>query len=92
MDTIDWNALAALPVPTELVLADGTTVPHRVGVEIFNYYDRRAGVITRLATHAQPDNSGLLPDAAAWWVETTAGYVDGSRMCSIATARSKGWL
>lgn len=89
--TEEWARLAALPAPATLRLADGTDVPHELGVEIFNYYDHQVGVITALATRAQPDTSGLLPDGAAWWVDTTAGYVDGSRMCSVATARRKGW-
>lgn len=81
-----------MDVPTTLRLADGADVPHELGTEIYNHYDRKRGVITRLATHPQPDTSGLLPGGVAWWVDTTAGYLDGSRMCTVATARAKGWL
>jgi hypothetical protein len=89
---INWERLRALTPPAVLRLADGTDVPHEIGQPIFNYYDHTAGVITRLADHAQPDTSGMLPDGAAWWVDTTAGYVDGSRMCSMATAKARGWV
>lgn len=78
--------------PATLRLSDGTDVPHEVGQPIFNYYDMEAGVITALATRPQPDTSGQLPDGIAWWVDTTAGYLDGSRMCSIEFARRKGWV
>lgn len=81
------------PSPPEyLTLADGTTVPHQLGVEVFNFYDHVAGRITRLATRPEPDSSGMLPDGLAWWVEVNGTSLDGSRMCSIETARRKGWL
>ena len=93
-NTFDWAAAAELEPPAELTLADGTTVPNEVGAEVFNHYDMRLGTITRPARKgsAQPDTSGLLPGGIAWWVDTTAGYLDGSRMCSAATARKRGWL
>lgn len=92
MPPIDWDALRALEPPAMLRLADGTDVPHEVGQPIFNFYDRKAGTITRTATRAEPDTSGQLPNGAAWWVDTTAGHIDGSRMVSVETARKKGWL
>lgn len=78
--------------PETLRLECGCDIPHEVGQPIFNYYDMEAGTITALATRPQPDTSGHLPDGIAWWVDTTAGYVDGSRMCCQAFARRKGWL
>lgn len=91
---IDWEALRLAEPPSELTLADGSTVPNEVGAEIFNHYDMKVGTITRPARQgsAQPDTSGRLPGGIAWWVDTTAGYVDGSRMCSLETARKRGWL
>lgn len=78
--------------PAMLRLADGKDVPHAIGQEIYNFYDMREGVITRLATHPEPDTSGQLPGGHAWWVDTTAGLLDGSRMVTLDTARKKGWL
>lgn len=83
--------------PADLMLADRTIVPHAVGVRIFNYYDRKPGLIERVATRPQPDTSGMLPDGVAWWVDVrhddgSACSLDGSRMCSIDTARSRGWV
>ena len=90
----DYAAMAELDPPELLTLADGRTVPHAIGTPIFNYYDHRAGTITRLARRgeAQPDTAGILPDGVAWWVDTTAGYVDGSRMIHQDTARARGWM
>jgi hypothetical protein len=78
--------------PDELTLADGTTVPHRLGQRVFNYYDMVPGTITRLATRSEPDTSGRLPEGKAWWVEVDGTPLDGSRLCSIQFARRKGWL
>ncbi len=78
--------------PADLTLADGTTVPHQLGVAVFNYYDMTPCVITRLADHPEPDTSGQLPDGLAWWVGTDSGTLDGSRLCSLATARRRGWM
>jgi hypothetical protein len=79
-------------VPDMLALADGKVIPHEIGQPIFNYYDMVAGEITSLATRSEPDTSGLLPDGKAWWVGTTVGLLDGSRMITLETARQKGWL
>jgi hypothetical protein len=81
-----------MTAPANLRLADGHDVPHEIGVAIYNFYDMQQGVITRLATRSEPDTSGLLPDGLAWWVGTTAGTLDGSRMCTPETARQKGWI
>lgn len=89
---MSWEALAALTPPDQLRLADGADVPHAVGTVVFCHYDMRVVTITELATHAEPDTSGQLPDGAAWWVDTTGGLFDGSRLCTLATARAKGWL
>ena len=85
-------------IPTEIRLACGCDVPHEIGQPIYNYYDMEAGTITRLATRSEPDTYGTdskgmsFPDGKAWWVDTTAGLVDGSRMCCQAFAKEKGWL
>lgn len=91
MDT-DWERLRALTPPAQLRLADGADVPHTVGTVVFCHYDMSVVTITALATRAEPDTSGELPDGAAWWVDTDHGTYDGSRLCTLATARRKGWL
>jgi len=88
----NWERLRALPVPDTLRLADGTDIPHEVGAVAFCHYDMHVVTVTGKATYAQPDSSGRLPDGAAWWVDTDHGSFDGSRMCSLATARRRGWL
>jgi len=79
-------------VPTELRLACGHDVPHEIGTPIFNYYDMRAGTITGLADRPEPDTSGQLPNGEAWWVRTSTGSLDGSRMICTGCANRKGWL
>ena len=85
-------------IPDQLRLSCGCDVPHEIGQPIYNYYDMKAGEITRLARYSEPDHSGTdekgmsFPDGKAWWVDTTAGFVDGSRMCCQAFAKGKGWL
>lgn len=88
----DFEALRALKPPAMLRLADGKDVPHEVGTVMYCYYDMCVVTITRCATYAQPDTSGQLPDGAAWWVDTDHGSFDGSRCCTLETARAKGWL
>ena len=78
--------------PTQLRLACGHDVPHEIGTPIFNFYDMEAGTITRLADRAEPDTSGRLPNGQAWWVGTTTGLLDGSRMICPPCAQQKGWL
>jgi hypothetical protein len=78
--------------PATLRLADGNDIPHEIGQRIFNYYDMEAGTITRLATYPEPDTSGQLPNGLAWWIGTTCGTLDGSRMVTIETAQRKGWI
>ncbi len=90
MDNLE--RLRALTPPDTLRLADGADVPHAVGTVVFCHYDMRVVTITRRATYAQPDTSGALPNGAAWWVDTDHGSFDGSRLCTLDTARRKGWL
>lgn len=83
--------------PAIIRLADGTSVPHEIGVQVYNYYDFKSGVIERLADQSEPDTSGLLLDGLAWWVgvrhdDGSHAYLDGSRMCSIEFATKKGWI
>ena len=86
-------------IPDQLRLACGCDVPHKIGQPIFNYYDMKAGEITRLARRSEADTYGIdqvlgngFPDGKAWWVDTTAGTLDGSRMICQAAAKEKGWL
>jgi hypothetical protein len=79
-------------VPTKLRLACGHDVAHEIGTRIFNFYDMRDGEITRLADRPEPDTSGRLPNGEAWWVDTTAGFLDGSRMICLDCAERKGWF
>ena len=78
-------------IPTHLRLACEHDVPHQLGQAIYNYYDMMPGTINQLAKRPEPDTSGQLPEGVAWWVDTTAGFIDGSRMCCIACAEKKGW-
>jgi len=89
---VDWEFLRNLPIPDTLRLADGADVPHEVGTILFSHYDMSVVTIVRKATYAQPDTSGELPNGAAWWVDTDKGTFDGSRMCTLETARKRGWL
>jgi hypothetical protein len=66
-------------------------VPHEIGQPVYNFYDMEAGEITGLADRAEPDTSGQLPNGEAWWVRTTAGTLDGSRMICIPCADKRGW-
>lgn len=75
-----------------LRLACGHDVPHALGQEIYNYYDMKYGCITDLSTHCENDSSGMLPNGQAWWVDTTAGLLDGSRMICLSCAKKKGWM
>ena len=88
----------AEPLAT-LHLECGTEVPHRVGTPVFNYYDMKPGVITRVATYP---NAPTMPvhsrdGGASWWVtvthdDGTGALLDQSRMCSLDHARQRGWL
>lgn len=61
--------------------ADNSTF--QVGDQMFNYYD---GVIVTVLEATAPEANGVI------WFRTTGALLDGSRMCSLATARSRGWL
>ena len=72
------------PMSTETVRTeDGAEL--REGDAAYNYYDRKPGRIGRLE---------LGPDA--WFTfrheDGTSAYLDGSRICTVAYARSRGWL
>lgn len=91
----DW---ASVKPPTQLHLEGGAVVDHAEGTRVYNYYDRKAGEITRVASY--PD-APTMPvhekDGAAFWVSVrhddgTTALLDQSRMCSIEYARSRGWL
>lgn len=78
--------------PTTLRLACGHDIPHEIGHTAFNYYDMAEATITHLADRPEPDTSGQLPNGEAWWVGTTSGSLDGSRMICLDCAAQKGWL
>ena len=78
-------------LPDTFVLADGQTVPLKVGEVLFNYYDMEVVTIGRLPTRDEPCT--MRPGEVAWWIVTTDGTsLDGSRMCTLETARQKGFL
>lgn len=91
------NWAVALP-PAELHLEDGATVAHAVGVRVFNYYDRKAGHIERVATYPSASTMPVHErDGAAWWVtvrhdDGSSALLDQSRLCSIEHAKARGWL
>jgi len=78
-------------LPEQFMLADKQWVPLEIGTRLFNYYDMVPCTITRLPTRTEPDTSGIMPDGIAWWVDTDTGSLDGSRMITLDTARTKGW-
>lgn len=80
--------------PSDITLADGSLLPNEVGAEAFNYYDMVVVTVTRQACvgDGAPDTSGSLPGGVTWWMGTSGGSLDGSRMCSLATARRRGYL
>lgn len=78
--------------PKDLRLACGHDVPHEIGQEIYNFYDYKAGTIKILAEYPEPDTSGQLPNGEAWWVDTTVGSLDGSRMICMKCANLKNLL
>lgn len=96
MSGMNWQNV---PVPETLHLECGAVVDHAVGTRVFNYYDRKAGTITRLATYPSAptmpvhDSDG----GAAFWVgvkhdDGTSADLDQSRMCSIDYAQTRGWV
>jgi hypothetical protein len=60
---------------------DGVEVA--MGDRVYNYYDRKPGVIT---SHAHDGWFDVKHD------DGTFALLDGSRICSIAFAERKGWL
>lgn len=79
--------------PELIRMACGHSVRNAEGSEIYNYYDCEPGTITRPATYRdeEVDTSGLLPGGRTWWVDTTAGLIDGSRMICLRCAEERGW-
>lgn len=95
MVSADWTT--AQP-PARLHLECGTVVDHAIGTRVFNYYDHKPGAIERVATYpSAPTMPVHGQDGAAWWVSVrhddgSTALLDQSRLCSIAYARSRGWL
>jgi hypothetical protein len=61
---------------------------------VYNYYDMKAGTIAKLPERGQPFTGG--PRGTAWWCDVqhddySSALLDGSRMCTIATAIRKGY-
>jgi hypothetical protein len=88
-----------LAIPTELHLECGAVVPHEIGTPVYNFYDRKPGMIERLARCAQPPTMPVhqRDGGAAWWVDVrhddgTSALLDQSRMCSIEFARARRWM
>lgn len=57
-------------------MADGDVA--FVGDTIYNYYDRKVGRILNIGSDG--------------WADTTAGLLNGERMCSLWFAKGKGWV
>jgi hypothetical protein len=86
-------------LPAILHLEGGAVVPHLVGTRVFNYYDRKAGIIEETARYSQAPTMPVhdLDGGAAWWVRVrhddgSSALLDQSRMCSIEYARTRGWV
>jgi hypothetical protein len=73
------------------------------GDRAFNYYDHKPGTIGRVENRAQPDTmkgqSSATPVAewSNYWFDFrhddgTRATLDGSRICSEALAKRKGWV
>lgn len=94
--TAAW--MTATP-PATLHLECGAEVAHAEGTQVFNYYDRKPGTITRAASYAQAPTMPVhdRDGHAAWWVmvkhdDGSTALLDQSRMCSVEYARQRGWL
>lgn len=88
----DWHLMQP---PADITLADGSLLPNEVGAEAFNYYDMKVVTVRRKARvgDGAKDTSGTLPGGVTWWLGMTDGSsLDGSRMCSLATAKRRGYL
>lgn len=84
--------------PETLHLEGGGVIQHMTGVRVFNYYDHKAGHIERTATFPEP---GTMPvhdrDGGAWWMfirhdDGSGALLDQSRLCTIDTAKARGWI
>lgn len=75
----------------------------REGDRAYNYYDMRAGYIGEVDSHTQPNtmtgqnsNTPIEQWNNHWFTfhEDDGGrtHLDGSRICTIAYARRRGWL
>ena len=84
-----------------ITTADGRIL--REGDRAFNYYDMELGRIGRIDDRPQPDTLAGQTSAtpvAEWtnyWFDFVADNggvtsLDGSRVCSLTTARHKGWI
>lgn len=74
-----------------------------VGDRAYNYYDMQPGHIERISDRPQPDtmkgqttNTPIEEWDNYWFTfrhdDGSSCSLDGSRICSEATARRKGWL
>lgn len=95
---MDAEWMNATP-PEYLHLEGGGEVLHARGIRVFNYYDQKAGHIEEVATYPQAPTMPVhaLDGGAAWWVRVrhddgSTALLDQSRLCTIDTARVKGWM
>ena len=95
---MDLSYIDATP-PDELHLEGGGVVRHAVGERVFNYYDMKPGTIVETARYPDPPTMPVhaLDGGAAWWVKVrhddgSHALLDQSRLCTIDTARAKGWM
>lgn len=83
-----------------ITTSDGVTLIEHS--RAFNYYDMLPGVIESIDANAQPDtmkgqdSSTPIEEWSNHWFrfrhdDGTSCHLDGSRICSLAFARRKGW-
>lgn len=70
------------------VAADGAEITD--GAEMFNYYDRVPVTIRIAGTQADPTSEFH----KHWdgWFNTSGAVLNGERLCSLETARARGWV
>lgn len=101
----ECRSIAGLPplnAADERTIRTADGVVCTVGAAAFNYYDMKPGTIGRLDTYPQPDtmagqdsNTPIAEWSNYWFTfnhdDGTRTSLDGSRICSLAHARRKGW-
>jgi hypothetical protein len=87
-------------VTETIITADKATL--RQGDRAYNHYDMKAGTIERIDSYAQPDplkgqnSSTPIESWTNYWFtfrhdDGSATSLDGSRICTLAYAKSRNW-